>query len=405
MANNNLFGRIDWWLTFLVFALTATGLIAVYSATSTADSHDLFYRQLTFAVIGFIMMVIIAFIPFKLLQKFAYPFYGLAILLLVFVEFFGVKGFGAERWLDIGVFKIQPSEIAKLATIMAIARYLSGREVNINRPKHFLIVSAFIALPFLLIIKQPDLGTSLVYMVLFVPLLFWAGLNIMALFLIISPVLTLFFSFNLYLLIIWLGIIVFILYKTRRKLIYIMLVLILHIGIGASTPYMWDQLQPYQKKRITTFLNPEADPRGSGYQIIQSQVAVGSGSVWGKGFMNGTQTQLRFLPAQHTDFIFSVWAEEWGFAGVIFVLTLFFLLIFHIVNKASNLRATFSSTILIGIATILMFHIFINIGMTIGMAPVTGLPLPFISYGGSFLLSTLLMMGVVQNLVYNKFLS
>ena len=193
-----------------------------------------------------------------------------------------------------------------------------------------------------MILKQPDLGTSLVFLVLYVPLLFWAGLNVMALFLIISPVITLFTSFNIYVLVIWILIIGFIL-------------------------YMWDQLQPYQKKRITTFLNPEDDPRGSGYQIIQSQVAVGSGSIWGKGFMNGTQTQLRFLPAQHTDFIFSVWAEEWGFAGVIMVLTLFFLLIFHIINKASNLRATFSSTILIGIATILMFHIFINIGMTIGM--------------------------------------
>jgi len=167
---------------------------------------------------------------------------------------------------------------------------------------------------------------------------------------------------------------------------------------------MWDQLKPYQKDRILTFLNPESDPRGAGYQIIQSQVAVGSGGVWGKGFMNGTQTHLKFLPAQHTDFIFSVIAEEWGFVGVIFVLLVFFTLLIYLINLASAVRSSFSSITLVGIASVLFFHVFVNIGMTVGVAPVTGLPLPFISYGGSFLLSVMLMLGIVQNISRNKYL-
>ena len=190
---------------------------------------------------------------------------------------------------------------------------------------------------------------------------------------------------------------------SRRQPIILISIFILHIFVGLITPVLWSQLKPYQQQRILTFANPEADPQGAGYQIIQSKVAIGSGGIWGKGFLDGTQTQLRFLPAQHTDFIFSVIGEEWGFSGVLIVLMLFTILLLYLIYLASMVRSLFSSMVIIGVVTVLFFHILVNIGMTIGLAPVTGLPLPFISYGGSFLLSVFLMMGVIMNFSLNRF--
>jgi len=399
-----ILSRIDFGLTFFVTVLMTIGLTAVYSATYSSSGSDYFDRQLIFAISGLILMIGVTFVPFRFLERMAYPFYGFSILLLVLVEFFGVRGFGAERWLSIAGIKVQPSEIAKLATIMAVARYTCNREVTVNHWKHFLVVTAFIVLPFLLIIRQPDLGTSLVYVAMAIPLMFWAGLNWFALFLILSPLVTVFTSFNWIALAAWLLLIGAFLYITRKRWTLIVLILALHFGVGLLTPQLWDQLQPYQKSRIITFINPEQDPRGAGYQIIQSQVAIGSGGVWGKGFKNGTQTHLKFLPAQHTDFIFSVIGEEWGFTGVIFVLGVLLAFLLYLVHLGTQVKSAFASMTIIGVTSVLFFHIFVNIGMTVGVAPVTGLPLPFFSYGGSFLLSTLLMIGVIQNFAYHRFL-
>ena len=189
---------------------------------------------------------------------------------------------------------------------------------------------------------------------------------------------------------------------SRRKPAILVAVFLLNIVVGIMTPYLWNQLRPYQQKRILTFVNPEQDPKGAGYQIIQSQVAIGSGGVWGKGYLNGSQTHLRFLPAQHTDFIFSVIGEEFGFTGISIVMFLFLILILRLIHLASLIREQFESMIVIGITTIITFHTLINVGMTIGMAPVTGLPLPFLSYGGSALVANLLMMGIVLNISRNK---
>jgi len=181
-------------------------------------------------------------------------------------------------------------------------------------------------------------------------------------------------------------------------------VFLLNIFVGIITPYLWNQLRPYQQQRILTFINPEQDPKGAGYQIIQSQVAIGSGGLWGKGYMNGTQTHLRFLPAQHTDFIFSVIGEEFGFVGVSAILLIFMLLIIRLIAIAGAIRQSFESMVVLGIATIILFHVMINIGMTIGMAPVTGLPLPFLSYGGSSLMANLIMMGIILNISRTKYI-
>jgi len=240
-------------------------------------------------------------------------------------------------------------------------------------------------MPFLLIARQPDLGTSLVFLVLCLPLLFWAGLNWFSLFVIITPLLTMILSFNFYAFLVWMILIFAVLIISKRKPIILISVFIIHIFVGLLTPVLWGQLKPYQQQRILTFANPEADPKGAGYQIIQSKVAIGSGGIWGKGFLEGSQTQLRFLPAQHTDFIFSVIGEEWGFIGVLIVILLFMALLLYLIYLSSLVRSLYASLIIIGITTVLFFHIVVNIGMSVGLAPVTGLPLPLISYGGSFL--------------------
>jgi rod shape determining protein RodA len=396
---------LDTPLILLVISLFSIGIIAVFSATHTVgmDNPNYFSKQLILGIAGLAIMIIMAFIPFKLIQRSSYLFYGLSLFLLVVVLFFGSRGFGAERWLAIGPLKLQPSELAKLATIMAVASYLSRTDVNANQAKNLVVSVAFFIVPFLLIAKQPDLGTSLVFIILCLPMLYWAGLNWFYMFIFLTPALTMLLSFSFLAFLIWMIFISSVLIISRRKPIILVAVFLLHIVVGLVTPVLWSQLKPYQKQRILTFANPEADPKGSGYQIIQSKVAIGSGGIWGKGFLEGSQTQLRFLPAQHTDFIFSVIGEEWGFVGVAVIVLLFITLILYLIYLAGIVRSLYASLVITGITTVLFFHIVVNIGMTIGLAPVTGLPLPFISYGGSFLLSVFIMMGIVLNFSVNRF--
>ncbi|MBN2710676.1 MAG: rod shape-determining protein RodA [Calditrichaceae bacterium] len=401
----NPFVKIDYPLIGLALFLAIFGLTTVYSATysGTEETSAYFVKQLVFSIIGFIFMIGLIFIPMRMLQRFAFPFYLLSVFLLIFVLFFGAKGYGAERWLAIGSIRIQPSEFAKLATILAVANYLSSSDKNINKIKDFLVVSFMILLPFVLIIRQPDLGTSLVFLAITVPIFFWAGLHWFYIFVILSPAVTLIVSFHLYAFLGWILLLSFVLYLSRQKIPILVAIFILHITIGSITPSLWNQLKPYQQKRILTFANPESDPKGAGYQIIQSKVAIGSGGIYGKGYLNGTQTQLKFLPAQHTDFIFSVIGEERGLSGVLLVLVCFTALLLYLLHLAVQMRSAFASISTVGIATVLFFHIIVNIGMAIGLAPVTGLPLPFISYGGSFLFSTLIMIGFVLNFSMNRF--
>jgi len=394
------------FLTFLiVIALVTVGLLVIYSATVSAGESEqsYFFKQIIWAVFGIILMVVVSFLEIKLINYFSYWFYGGAIFSLIIVFLIGKVGQGAERWIVIGSIHIQPSEFAKLATVLAVSKFLSDKYADINKLKYFLISIGFILLPFILIARQPDLGTALVFLSLIIPLLFWAGLNWFYIFTILTPVLTMILSFNYWAFFILMLCITGILYYSRKKPIVTVAVFLLNIIVGIITPTLWNQLRPYQQKRVLTFINPEMDPKGAGYQIIQSQVAIGSGGFWGKGYLQGSQTHLRFLPAQHTDFIFSVIGEEFGFIGVSIILLLFLILILRLIHIAASIRQRFASMTVIGITTIITFHVIINIGMTVGMAPVTGLPLPFLSYGGSFLLANLLMIGIVLNIYRNKF--
>jgi rod shape determining protein RodA len=322
---------------------------------------------------------------------------------LFLIFFIGKVGLGAERWLQLGPFSFQPSELAKLASVLAVARYISHEGTDLNNPKYFLIAGSFLVIPFAMIIRQPDLGTSMVFLAMALPMFYWAGLQLSNLLLIIVPffVMLASFSFSTFLILMIL-LVGYLIYSRRTKIVFIT-VFLTNIIMGLLTPVLWNHLKPYQQNRIKIFLNPESDPRGAGYQIIQSKVAIGSGGSLGKGFMQGSQTQLRFLPEQHTDFIFAVIAEEFGFLGALTGLILFLILIIRNIQIAAMVRNKFNSIVIIGITTIIFFHVSVNLGMAVGLLPVTGLPLPFISYGGSSLVTNMIMIGIVLNFYKNRF--
>ena len=382
--------------------LIVVGLFAVYSATYLTSS-SYFSKQLIYAFLGIVLIVSIVLIPYKIIYEFSYLLYVLSLLLLLLVFFMGVKGFGAERWLAIGPMRLQPSEFAKITTVLAVARYLSQNDRNINEWKHLAVVFLMILIPFMLIAKQPDLGTSLVFLALIIPMLYMAGISWFFLFVITTPIITMIVAFNLYAFMGWMLLLLIILILARQKGIVKFGVFLMHIAVGAITPVLWKTLRPYQQQRILTFLQPEKDPRGAGYQIIQSKVAIGSGGVWGKGFLQGSQSHLNFLPAHHTDFIFSVIGEEQGFVGIVLILMVFVFLFLYLLYLSNQVKSSFARLSLVGLMTILLFHTLINIAMTIGLAPVTGLPLPFLSYGGSFLLTSCLLIGITMNFSKNRY--
>ncbi len=336
-------------------------------------------------------------IPYHFFESLAYLSYFLYLGFLITVLVLSSGGVRAHRWFLLGPFRFQPSELAKLTTIFALAYFLSRRGVVLKSLKDLIIPSIIAAIPCLLIIG-PDLGTALVFVPILLAMLYWAGLPFIYLFLIITPMISLIcaFSFIAWLIFIFLLVLVlFYFIKQHKHTFDAIFLALINLAIGTIAPFGWEHLKEYRRQRILSFLNPQNDPLGAGYQIIQSKVAIGSGGFWGKGFMNGTQKNLLFLPEQHTDFIFSVIGEEMGFWFCILLLFLFIILLIRIIQAATQIRDRFASLVIIGIATMIFFHILVNIGMTIGVMPITGLPLPFISYGGSSLIMNMLAIGIV----------
>ncbi|HFE64119.1 MAG TPA: rod shape-determining protein RodA, partial [Caldithrix sp.] len=362
-----------------------------------------FSRQVFWAVLGISILAGTYFVPYRWISASAYPLYVLHLILLVLVIFVGHKGLGAERWLRFGPLVLQPSESAKLATILAVAKFISAEKTDLNRVKDFLIAAALIFFPFVLVVRQPDLGTAMVFAAIALPMFYWTGLKGGNFFLITMPFLIMFASFQFYVFMFLMIILVLYLLYSHRSRWIIVFNFLGNILMGIFTPYIWNHLKPYQQNRIKIFLNPESDPRGAGYQILQSKVAIGSGGFSGKGFMQGSQTQLRFLPEQHTDFIYAVIGEEFGFVGVMVGLSLFLVLLLRGIHLASIVKSRFSSVVTIGIVTLIGFHVLVNVGMTIGLFPVTGLPLPFLSYGGSALLTNMTMIGILLNFYKNRY--
>jgi rod shape determining protein RodA len=297
----------------------------------------------------------------------------------------------------LGPIKFQPSEFAKIGILLTLARYLSEEKRDLTQLKEIAFAFGLVLIPFALVVKQPDLGTALVFISLILPVIYWAGLPAFFLFVIVAPFISLLSAFNFYSFFSAMIVIATILWLFRKGISVFLFNMGLIISVGIITPYMWAKLHTYQQHRILTFLGLKLDPHGTGYQVIQSKVAIGSGGFWGKGFLNGTQTQLRFLPAQHTDFVFSVIGEEFGFIGVLFILTLFFIILIRGIYIASVARNKFASLLTIGAVTIITFHVVVTIAMTVGVMPVTGIPLPFLSYGGSSLIANMILIGFIIN--------
>jgi rod shape determining protein RodA len=362
MFDRRLVKNFDWILLLLTVLAIAVGLVNLYSATDNMDNHRTFYRQTIWVCIGFGALLTTLLFNYHKLEKYAYHLYGFGVLLLAGVLVAGDTISGSTRWIIVGPISFQPSEISKLILIVTMARLFSHRQLH--EPLGFadtLVPLAFMAIFFVLVLKEPDLGTALLLALITVSMMLFMGIKVRVLLSLTSA--TFFF-----------------------------------------TPLVWNLLKEYQKQRIIAFIYPENDPMGTGYHILQSKIAVGSGGFIGKGYMASTQSQLNFLPEHHTDFAFSVLAEEWGFIGASLVILLFLAILIRgliIIRSGKNM---FGSLVAVGVVSMFFWQTCINIGMVSGLLPVVGIPLPFISYGGSSVLCSMLALALLMNISMRRFL-
>jgi rod shape determining protein RodA len=365
MIDRRVLMNIDWILLLMVFVIGAWGLVTVYSAThGRLETHldDLYLKQIYWFGAGLVLMVLVTLVDYQYLSRGAYFLLIMGILLLVMVFAVGRVASGARRWLVLGPLSFQPSEAVKVFLVLSFARYFTEtRREGGLKFRDLLIPLLMVVIPFALIAKQPDLGTALVLFCVACALIFASG-------------------FPLKILLSLMG------------------------GGLIAMPIGWTFLKDYQKVRVITLLNPDFDPLGAGYHSWQSKIAIGSGGFWGKGWLAGTQSGLNFLPEKHTDFIFAVFAEEWGFIGTAALIVLYMLLVLRGISIAYTSKDRLGALIATGIVAILSVYILFNIGMTVGLAPVVGLPLPLFSYGGSSMLATMVAVGLLLNIRMRRFL-
>ena len=384
--------------------LTIIGLVALKSISQHQGGGFLnnpFNKQLLILIPAFCISLFIVILPRYTIHKYAYPLYFLGII-IVTLPFFGTSHANTFRWLDIGLpFNIQPSEFAKVFTTIALARYLSDHTIQMKKFHSILIPIGFVLIPSMIVMKQPDLGTAIVMLVPVIPMLYWSGARPFYLFLMIAPMLSMLTAFQTISFTIWAIVLGGIIIGARQTMVVSIVLFFGNIFLGLISPLAWNSLSSYQQGRIISFLNPEKDPLGVAYQVIQSKTAIGSGGILGKGWGAGTQTHLKFLPVQESDFILSVMGEEMGFVMVSTILLLMGYLVIQVLRRAFLSKDRFSSLSLIGFASILLAHAFINTAMTVGLIPVKGLPFPFISAGGSFLITSYMMIGLIVNLSVN----
>ncbi|MBT4289529.1 MAG: rod shape-determining protein RodA [Deltaproteobacteria bacterium] len=366
MFDRRLLEQFDWILLLLVISISIIGFFTIYSASITYNSGTSYYqRQILWFFISLIIMFLVTMIDYHLLTKLSFWGHIVLILLLVIVLIYGTGGPGSrvQRWIKLGPIFFQPSEFVKFTMVLYLSYYFSdSRRINNLGFKGIIWPLTITLIPFVLIIKQPDLGTAGILIFVFVSIIFLVGLK----------------------------------YKV---------ILITTISGLISLPFIWFfLLRDYQRSRIITLINPESDPLGKGYQIIQSKIAVGSGQLWGKGFLEGTQAKLNFLPARHTDFIFSIFTEEWGFIGGCALIGLYILLIVRCLKYVGKSKDRSGTILTVGITSVLVTHIIINIGMVLGLLPIVGMPLPFMSYGGSAMISNMIGIGLILNVRMRRFL-
>jgi len=396
----NIKDKFDFGLFLPALLLFGFGLLAIYSSTvNNTFAQENFQRQVIWGVIAFIVFFITYSLPTNFFKSMAVPAYLVSIFLLLAVLVMGKQISGSKSWLMFGAVGFQPSEIAKVATIMAIAAYLSRNNSNIDSFKDILVTMAIGFTPVLLILLEPDMGTALVFVVVILVMFFWKGISSFSLFVVLSPgFIAVAAIFGTAYFIIALLFVIGMLFIFKRNLFFSASIFAVGLSSGFFAEFVYHALSPHQQKRIQSFLDPNADPLGSGYNTIQAKVAIGSGGLFGKGFLEGNQTQLQFIPEQWTDFAYCVIGEEFGFIGSIIVIIIFLTLFLRILKLSYNTKDEFLSLVSIGILSVYLIHFIINLGMVVGILPVIGIPLPFISYGGSSLLVSMFMLGILANL-------
>ncbi len=402
---------VDGRFVLAVFLLSLFGIAMVYSAgqvnTPNPVVTDVWQKQALWFVIALVSFTVVARISPRWWEWIAIPAYVIALVLLAATLVVGTGAGTAEStksWIGFGSFKFQPSELAKMATVLALARLLSNRAEPPTGLRDLLAPGMVVGAPLAFVMLQPDLGSGMAFVGLLYAMLYWAGTPPLMLLLVASPLAGLILSFDTR---IWSGYIVILLlilylFRYRLFLYESAAVILVNVAAGAIASPLWKSLEPYQQNRLLVFLDPNVDPRGAGYNLLQSKVAIGSGGIGGKGFLLGTQKKFGFLPEQHTDFIFSVIGEELGFVGVGIALILFGYILYRLVKMAEEANDPFAGLVLFGIFGVWLVHIFVNTGMTVGIVPITGIPLPFVSYGGTFLLTSWLAVGMAARLAHEE---
>jgi rod shape determining protein RodA len=356
------FRDFDWPLIAVSLALCALGVLQIYSAAASTKWQDAWWKQIIWVLTGLTMMWAAANIDYHALLGRVFYFYAAAVGFLLATAFVGNRVFGSTRWIKVGAFTFQTSEFVKIVLILLVAKYLTDVKTDLLDWKDLAKLSGFVVVPMVLVMKEPDLGTSLTYLPILVCGVLMAGLR-------------------------W------------KYFLIILSVLVITLPIG------YHFLKPYQKDRLVSFIYPDRDPKGTGFQVIQSKIAVGNGGMWGRGAKESSQTHLGFLPVPHTDFIFSSFAEEHGFVGIVIALVLYFLLIMQVVQNAQTATDRAGLYVCMGVAALLLFHVLVNVGMVVGRMPITGIPLPLLSYGGSNTWSIFLMLGLVNSVRLRRFVN
>jgi rod shape determining protein RodA len=394
----------DYPLAMIALLLTAFGIAAVYSAGQTevpnAAVQNAWIRQLTWLAVGMTAFLVVTRMSVRFLEWAALPAYLIGCSVLALTLIFGTGAGTAESmkgWIAIGGRRLgQPSEFAKIAVAMMLARVLASTKVAPKSLVDLIKPGIVVLIPWLLVMAQPDLGTSLVFIGLFFAMLFWAGASGTLLLLAASPVISLLFGGSTWWLwATWFILLLVVIWLYKPFVVEGVVLVVANLTMGVAAPVVWDKLEPHQQNRLLTFLDPSRDPKRSGYQVLQSRIAIGSGGWTGKGFTEGSQKRNGFLPEQETDFIFAVVGEELGFVGVSLALTMFLLLFLRIIRVAMRASDSFSSLVAFGLAGSWFVHVIVNVGMTINLMPITGIPLPFFSYGGSFLLACWIAVGIL----------
>ena len=394
---------IKWSIIIPVIFFIIVGLFGL-SSTSNFNSFisSTFYKQILWVFIGITAFIIAQFIRIQYLHDYSYVYFILLVLLLLSTQFFpSIEG--SKRWLIIGKIYIQPSELGKILYVLGIARFFNDYKVKDNFTLIYFFILFISVIPPLLVFVQPDLGTALIYMSLIVPILYWSKFDIKLILLLIAPIISMIAVANLFFYYFWMIFLFVYLVLIKDKLYIRVINFFLNLSASIISPFIWNNiLREHQRNRIETFIDPFSDPLGNGYQVIQSMISIGSGGLWGKGIGNGTQTHLKFLPVRDTDFIASVISEEMGFITIFFIMSFLLWFVYRIFDYAQKIENEYASTVLVGLFSIIFMHFIINLGMISGLLPVTGLPVPFISYGGSFFLTCSIIIGLINNIINNQ---